>query len=80
MIKFYKHGESLETPKCSQKELTALKAVYYLAERNPRLKHGGTWVEDIHNIETCQRIHFVEAMQIVCNMLYAPGGQSGQKG
>lgn len=63
-------GESLETPKCSQKELTALKAVYYLAERNPRLKHGGTWVEDIHNMETCQRIHFVEAMQLVCNMLY----------
>ena len=63
-------GESLETPKCSQKELTALKAVYYLAERNPRLKHGGTWVEDIHNMETCQRIPFVEAMQLVCNMLY----------
>lgn len=63
-------GESLETPNCSQKELTALKAVYYLAERNPRLKHGGTWVEDVHNMETCQRIPFCEAMQLVCNMLY----------
>mgnify|MGYP001755088154 CR=1 FL=1 len=64
-------GESLETPNCSEKELTALKAVYYLAERNPRLKHGGTWVEDIHNLETCQRISFWEAMHLVCNMLYA---------
>ena len=54
-----------------RKELTALKAVYYLAERNPRLKHGGTWVEDIHNLETCQRISFWEAMHLVCNMLYA---------
>lgn len=64
-------GESLETPNCSEKELTALKAVYYLAERNPRLKHGGTWVEDVHNMETCQRIPFGEAMRLVCNMLYA---------
>lgn len=64
-------GESLETPNCSEKELTALKAVYYLAERNPRLKYGGTWVEDVHNMETCQRIPFGEAMQLVCNMLYA---------
>ena len=64
-------GESLETPDCTEKELTALKAVYYLAERNPRLKYGGTWVEDIHNLEACQRISFWEAMQLVCNMLYA---------
>lgn len=63
-------GESLETPNCSQKELTALKAVYYLAVRNPRLKYGGTWVEDVHNMETCQRIPFGEAIRIVSNMLY----------
>lgn len=54
----------------TEKELTALKAVYYLAERNPRLGHGGTWVEDIHNMETCERISFCEAMQIIGNMLY----------
>lgn len=64
-------GESLETPNCSERELTALKAVYHLAERSPRLKYGGTWVEDVHNMETCQRIPFVEAMRLVCNMLYA---------
>ncbi len=56
----------------TEKELTAIKAVYYLAERNPRLKYGGTWIEDVHNIETCQRIPFAEAMQIVGNMLYGP--------
>mgnify|MGYP004618902439 FL=1 len=54
----------------TEKELTAIKAVYYLAERNPRLKYGGTWIEDVHNIETCQRIPFAEAMRIVGNMLY----------
>lgn len=54
----------------TEKELTAIKAVYYLAERNPRLKYGGTWIEDVHNIETCQRISFAEAMQIVGSMLY----------
>lgn len=63
-------GESLETPNFSQKELTALKAVYSLAERNPLLKKGGTWIEDERNMETCQRIRLSEAMQLVCNMLY----------
>ena len=54
----------------TEKELTAIKAVYYLAERNPRLKYGGTWIEDVHNMETRQRIFFAEAMQIVGSMLY----------
>ena len=54
----------------TEQEKTAMKAVLYLAEKNPRLRYGGTWVEDVHNIETCQRIPFAEAMQIVGNMLY----------
>ncbi len=54
----------------TQKELTALKAVYYLAERNPRLKHGGIWVEDVHNMETCQKISFMEACSIVEKLVY----------
>lgn len=54
----------------TEKEITAMKAVYYLAERNPRLSLGGTWVEDVHNMGTCQRISFYEAMKIVGNMLY----------
>lgn len=31
----------------TEKEITALKAVLYLAERNTRLRHGGTYVEDM---------------------------------
>ena len=54
----------------TEKELTAIKAVYYLAERNPRLKYGGTYVEDINNYETCAKMPFMEAVRIVDNMLY----------
>lgn len=56
----------------TEKETTAMKAVLYLAERNPRLRLGGTYVEDIHNYETCQKIPFVEAVRVVENMLYGP--------
>ena len=49
-----------------------MKAVLYLAERNPRLRMGGTWVEDVHNMETCQKIPFMQAVRIVENMLYGP--------
>jgi|GEM_PF-6461024 len=49
-----------------------MKAVLYLAEKNPRLRYGGTWVEDVHNMETCQKIPFMEAVRIVEEMLYGP--------
>lgn len=54
----------------TEKEITAMKAVYYLAERNKRLRLGGVWIEDVHNMGTCQKIRFDDAMQIVGNMLY----------
>lgn len=63
--------------KITQKELTALKAVYYLAERNPRLKYGGVWIEDAHNMKTCQMISFMEAMCIVEKIIY--GNESENK-
>lgn len=56
----------------TEQEKTAMKAVLYLAERNPRLSYGGTWVEDIHHTETCQRISFMEAIRIIDKMLYEP--------
>lgn len=56
----------------TEKETTALKAVLYLAERNPRLRLGGTYVEDIHDYENCAKIPFMEAVRIVENMLYGP--------
>lgn len=54
----------------TEQEKTAMKAVLYLAERNPKLRMDGTWVEDVHNIETCQKISFIEAVNIVGSMLY----------
>lgn len=54
----------------TEKEITAMKAVLYLALRNPRLKLGGTYVEDINNYETCGKIPFAEAVRIVDSMLY----------
>lgn len=62
----------------TEKEITAMKAVYYLAERNPRLRHGGVWVEDVHKA-ICQRISFCEAMQIVGNMLYGSENEQEAK-
>lgn len=56
----------------TEQEKTAMKAVLYLAERNPRLRMGGTWVEDVHNYETCAKMPFMEAVRIVDNMLYGP--------
>ena len=55
-----------------EKVLTALKAVYYVAKENPRFKYGeGIWVEDVHNIETCQKISFKEAAAIVEKIIYS---------
>lgn len=63
----------------TEQEKTAMKAVLYLAERNPRIRMGGTWVEDVHNMETCQRIRFVEAVRIVENMLYGSESETEVK-
>ena len=54
----------------TEQEKTAMKAVLYLAEKNPRLRYGGTWVEDVRNMETCARISFAEAVRIIDRMLY----------
>lgn len=54
----------------TEKEITAMKAVLYLAERNTRLRHGGTYVENIDDYEHCAKISFVEAINIVGTMLY----------
>lgn len=54
----------------TEKEITAMKAVLYLALHNPRLKHGGTYVENIHDYENSAKIPFGEAVNIVGEMLY----------
>lgn len=54
----------------NDKEITAMKAVLFLAQRNPRLKRDGIWVEDINHFNTCHKIRFEEALSIVINMLY----------
>ena len=63
----------------TEQEKTAMKAVLYLAELNPRLRMGGTWVEDVHNMETCQKIPFMQAVRIVENMLYGPESETEVK-
>ena len=63
----------------TEQEKTAMKAVLYLAECNPRLRMGGTWVEDVHNMETCQKIPFMQAVRIVENMLYGPESETEVK-
>ena len=37
---------------------------------------GATFVEDVHNMETCQKIPFMEAVRIVENMLYGPAEEA----
>lgn len=53
------------------KEVLALKAVLYLAERNRRVSCGGTYVEDIKHLDTCGRISFAEALDVVATLLYS---------
>lgn len=56
----------------TEQEKTAMNAVLYLAEKNPQLRYGGTWVENVHEYETCAKIPFGEAVRIVGRMLYGP--------
>lgn len=60
----------------NDKEITAMKAVLFLAQRNPRLKRNGLWVEDINSYDTCHKIRFEEALSIVANMLYGSGTET----
>lgn len=60
----------------NDKEITAMKAVLFLAQRNPRLKHNGLWVEDINRYDTCHKIRFEEALSIITNMLYGSGTET----
>ena len=62
----------------TEQEKTAMKAVLYLAQKNPQLRYGGTWVEDAYNMETCARISFRKAIDIVDRMLYGPVKEAGE--
>ena len=64
----------------TEQEKTAMKAVLYLAEKNPRLRYGGTWVEDVRNTETCAKIPFTEAVRIIDRMLYGPIEEANNDG
>lgn len=54
----------------TEKEVTALKAVLYLATHNSRLRYGGTYIENVYDYEDCAKIPFMEAVRIVDAMLY----------
>ena len=64
----------------TEQEKTAMKAVLYLAEKNPRLRYGGTWVEDVRNMKTCAKISFAEAVRIIDRMLYGPIEEANNDG
>lgn len=64
----------------TEQEKTAMKAVLYLAEKNQRLRYGGTWVEDVCNMETCAKISFAEAVRIIDRMLYGPIEEANNDG
>lgn len=64
----------------TEQEKTAMKAVLYLAEKNPRLRYGSTWVEDVRNMETCAKISFAEAVRIIDRMLYGPIEEANNDG
>lgn len=53
----------------TEKELLAIKALFYLARTNRRLNAGGLYVEHIHDFDNSKKIPFLEAVQIVDDML-----------
>ena len=54
----------------TNEEKTALKAVLYLAERNTKLRVGGTYIEDIKDFASSNKIEFDKAIDIVANIVY----------
>ena len=54
----------------TNEEKTALKAVLYLAERNTKLRVCGTYIEDIKDFASSNKIEFDKAIDIVANMVY----------
>ena len=47
----------------TEKELLAIKAEHYLARNNSRLKHGGIYVENIHDYENCGKIPLLKQLK-----------------
>ena len=54
----------------TNEEKTALKAILYLAERNTKLRVGGTYIEDIKDFASSNKIEFDKAIDIVANIVY----------
>lgn len=53
----------------TNEEKTALKAVLYLAERNTKLRVGGTYIDNIKDFANSDKIEFDKAIDIVANMV-----------
>lgn len=50
-------------------KLTAMKAVLYLAKDNPRLQHGGVFIENPDDYERSPKIAFADAVRLIDNLL-----------
>lgn len=48
-----------------EKELTAIMAAAFVLRKSREAKNGGTFVENIHEIDTCRRISFYEASGVL---------------
>jgi hypothetical protein len=53
----------------TEKELLAIKAVFYLARTNKRLQCGGYYMTNRHDATKNEEIPFGDAVEIVDNML-----------
>lgn len=53
----------------SEKEITAIMAAEFTLRKSREIKSGGTYVEDIHDMENCRRISFYEAEQVLCELI-----------
>ena len=61
--------ESQSSAVPTEKEMLAIKAEHYLVFKSKRLQYGGTYLENIHDIEHCGRISFREAVAVVESMI-----------
>ncbi len=49
----------------SEKELPAIMAAEFTLRKSREVKNGGTYVENVHDLEHCRRIAFNEAVVVL---------------
>ena len=62
----------------TEKELLAIKAVFYLAKTNKRLQCGGYYMTNRHDAIKNEEIPFLDAIEIVNDMLKRLDEEAGK--